>query len=56
MLLKRNLLFVFLLPLWLLKVRAHLKHAIAARVAIDAGFVAVPGYFPGAVLQDGGPR
>ncbi len=35
-LLKRNILFVFLLPLWLLKGKAHLKHEIAARVDIDA--------------------
>jgi len=36
-LLKRNVLFVFLLPVWLLKGRAHLKHEIAARVDIDVG-------------------
>jgi len=34
-LLKCNLLFVFLLPLWLLKGRAHLKHEIAARGSIS---------------------
>ncbi|WP_089725674.1 UbiA family prenyltransferase [Candidatus Thiosymbion oneisti] len=38
-LLKRNVLFVFLLPLWLLKGRAHLKHEIAARVDIDVGLL-----------------
>ena len=36
-LLKRNILFVFLLPLWLLNGKARLKHEIAARVDIDAG-------------------
>lgn len=35
-LLKQNILFVFLLPLWLLKGKARLKHEIAARVDIDA--------------------
>lgn len=35
-LLKRNILFIFLLPVWLLKSKAHLKHEIAARVDIDA--------------------
>jgi len=38
-LLKRNVLFVFLLPFWLLKGRAYLKHEIAARVDIDAGLL-----------------
>lgn len=34
-LLKRNILFVFLLPVWLLKGKAHLKHQIARRVTLD---------------------
>ena len=34
-LLKRNPLYVFVLPLWLLKGRAFLKREIAARVAVD---------------------
>jgi 4-hydroxybenzoate polyprenyltransferase len=38
-LLKQNILFVFLIPLWLLKGKAHLKHEIAARVDIDAGLL-----------------
>jgi len=38
-LLKRNILFVFLLPLWLLKGKAHLKYKIAQRVDIDAGLL-----------------
>lgn len=38
-LLKRNVLFVFLLPLWLLKGKAHVKHEIAKRVHIDAGLL-----------------
>ena len=35
-LLKQNILFVFLLPIWLFRGKAHLKHEIAARVNIDA--------------------
>lgn len=38
-LLKRNILFVFLLPLWLLKGKAQLKHESATRVDIDADFL-----------------
>jgi 4-hydroxybenzoate polyprenyltransferase/phosphoserine phosphatase len=38
-LLKKNILFVFLLPLWLLRGKAHLKHEIAARVDIDAALL-----------------
>ncbi|MGD8911945.1 MAG: UbiA family prenyltransferase [Candidatus Thiodiazotropha sp.] len=34
-LLKRNILFVFLLPIWLFKGKAHLKHEIAIRTDID---------------------
>lgn len=34
-LLKRNPLFAFALPAWLLRGKAHLKHQIAARVEID---------------------
>jgi len=35
-LLRRNLLFVFLLPLWLIRGKAHFKHEIARRVDFDA--------------------
>lgn len=38
-LLKRNILFLFLLPVWLMKGKAHLKNEIAARVNIDAGLL-----------------
>ena len=38
-LLKRNILFLFLLPVWLLKGKAHLKNEIAARTDIDAGLL-----------------
>lgn len=38
-LLKLNILFGFLLPLWLFKGKAALKHEIAARVDIDAGLL-----------------
>lgn len=38
-LLKRNILFAFLLPLWLLKGKAHLKNEIALRVDVDAGLL-----------------
>ena len=44
-LLKRNILFTFLLPLWLLKGKAHLKHEIAARVDIDADLLPYHGEF-----------
>ena len=45
LLLKRNILFIFLLPLWLLKGKAHLKHEIAARVDIDSGLLPYHGEF-----------
>lgn len=51
-LLKRNVLFVFLLPLWLLKGRAYLKHEIAARVAIDAGLLPYQGDFLAYLRQE----
>jgi len=51
-LLKRNALFVFLLPLWLLKGRARLKHEIAARVAIDAGLLPYQGDFLAYLKQE----
>lgn len=35
-LLKKNLLFVFLLPVWLLSGKANLKQQIASRISIDA--------------------
>ena len=35
MLLKRNIWFAVLLPLWLLKGKAHLKHQVAMRVDLD---------------------
>ena len=38
-LLKRNVFFVFLIPLWLIRGKAHLKSEIAARVEIDAGML-----------------
>jgi len=38
-LLKRNILFMFLLPLWLFKGKARLKHEIATRVDIDVGLL-----------------
>ncbi|NNJ97731.1 MAG: UbiA family prenyltransferase [Gammaproteobacteria bacterium] len=38
-LLKRNILFVFMFPLWLFKGKARLKHEIAARVDIDVGLL-----------------
>ncbi len=44
-LIKRNILFVFLLPLWLLKGKAYLKHEIATRVDIDAGLLPYHGEF-----------
>ncbi len=34
-LLKKNMLYVFLLPIWLLKGKANLKHQISLRVTID---------------------
>jgi len=36
LLLKKNLLYIFLLPLWALRGKAWLKHEIAERVTIDA--------------------
>ncbi|KXF76890.1 prenyltransferase [Paramesorhizobium deserti] len=36
LLLKKNFLYIFLLPLWVLGGKARLKHEIAERVAIDA--------------------
>jgi len=51
-LLKRNLLFVFLLPLWLLKGRAHLKHEIAARVDLDVGLLPYQGSFLAYLKQE----
>ena len=44
-LLKQNILYVFLLPFWLLKGKARLKHEIAARVDIDAGLLPYPEEF-----------
>ncbi|HPE79090.1 MAG TPA: UbiA family prenyltransferase [Gammaproteobacteria bacterium] len=38
-LLKRNILFVFVLPLWLAGGRARFKHEVARRVEIDAGML-----------------
>lgn len=38
-LLKQNILYVFLLPVWLLKGKAHLKQQIADRVDIDASLL-----------------
>jgi 4-hydroxybenzoate polyprenyltransferase len=38
-LLKQNILYVFLLPLWLVKGKAFLKHQIAERVEIDASLL-----------------
>jgi 4-hydroxybenzoate polyprenyltransferase/phosphoserine phosphatase len=35
-LIKRNLLFVFFMPFWLVKGKAHFKHEVATRVNIDA--------------------
>lgn len=51
-LLKRNVLFVFLLPLWLLKGRAHLKYQIAARVAMNAGSLPYQGDFLAYLKQE----
>lgn len=44
-LLKQNILFVFLLALWLLKGKAQLKHEIAVRVDIDVGQLPYHGEF-----------
>jgi len=44
-LLKRNIFFVFVLPLWLLKGKAHLKHQIADRIDIDPGLLPYHGEF-----------
>ena len=38
-LLKRNFLYLFLLPLWLLKGKANLKYEVAQRVDFDAGLL-----------------
>ncbi len=38
-LLKRNILYLFLLPVWLLKGKAHLKQRIADRVDLDVGLL-----------------
>lgn len=38
-LLKHNIFYIFLLPIWLLKGKANLKHQIASRVEIDAGLL-----------------
>ncbi|MEJ2692969.1 MAG: UbiA family prenyltransferase [Candidatus Thiodiazotropha sp.] len=38
-LLQRNILFLFLLPFWLIKGKAHLKSEIASRVDIDVGLL-----------------
>jgi len=51
-LLKHNLLFAFLLPLWLLKGRAHLKHEIAARVDLDVGLLPYQGSFLAYLQQE----
>jgi len=39
LLLKRNILYIFLIPVWLLKGKAHLKQQIADRVEIDASLL-----------------
>ncbi|HAK51894.1 MAG TPA: hypothetical protein DCM54_08335, partial [Gammaproteobacteria bacterium] len=39
LLLKKNLLFIFLLPIWLLSGKAHFKYQIASRVQIDASLL-----------------
>lgn len=36
LLLKKNMLFIFLLPIWLLSGKARFKHKIASRIQIDA--------------------
>ena len=38
-LVKRNLFFVFLMPFWLVRGKAHFKHEIANRVDIDAALL-----------------
>lgn len=38
-LLRRNVLFLLLLPLWLLKGKARLKHEVAARIDMDPGLL-----------------
>ena len=38
-LLKRNILFLFMLPFWLLKGKANLKHEVAVRVDFDASLL-----------------
>jgi 4-hydroxybenzoate polyprenyltransferase len=44
-LLKRNILFIFLLPFWLFKGKANLKHEIATRVDIEADLLPYHGEF-----------
>lgn len=39
LLLKQNILYIFLIPVWLLKGKAHLKQQIADRVEIDASLL-----------------
>ncbi|MCF6281387.1 MAG: UbiA family prenyltransferase [Candidatus Polarisedimenticolaceae bacterium] len=45
LLLKRNMLYLFLLPFWLLKGKAHLKQQIADRVDIDVSLLPYHGDF-----------
>ena len=42
---KENLLYLFLLPLWLFRGKAHLKHQIAERVDLDASLLPYHGPF-----------
>ena len=44
-LLKQNLLYVFVLPVWLLKGRAHLKQQVADRVDLEVGLLPYHGPF-----------
>lgn len=44
-LLKQNMLYLFLLPLWALKGKGHLKHQISLRVAIDPAILPYRGEF-----------
>lgn len=44
-LLKVNMLYLFLLPLWALKGKGHLKHQISLRVAIDPAILPYHGEF-----------
>jgi 4-hydroxybenzoate polyprenyltransferase/phosphoserine phosphatase len=50
-LLKQNMLYLFLLPLWALKGKGHLKHQISLRVAIDPAILPYRGEFV-AYLRD----